>query len=480
MTHGLGADIKLAARRLLATPFFTVFAVLSLGIGVAVTTTVYSIADGLFWGDVVAREPGRVVIIMSPGSRGFTQERMSALDYADARTTLTSFSDLTASRTIVTSVRTPSAAEIMAGEVVDPSYFKTLGLQAALGRTIQPSDGDARVAVLSHATWRTKFAEDPRVVGQTVRLSAEPFEIIGVAEPDAEAAIDGLRRPRFWVPTGTLPVFAGPSAAGAASEPRDRRDLVVIGRLRPDRTAEQAAAEVAAFASNLEAIHPRRTFSSTRTLNPRRWSARSLLQIQADNEINNRLGIVIVALVALVLVVACTNLANLVLARGTARQHELAVRASLGASRWRLIREPFTESAMVAVGGALCSLIMLLGLRTLLTVDVPIGAGLGLSIQPEVNPTALAVASGALLLSLLVFGLEPAVQLTRLRDVRDELAAGSGGVGLPRVRRQRALLRWQVAISAGFFSSRPSSSVTPSPRCGTTPASTWSASQLRS
>ncbi len=168
-----------------------------------------------------------------------------------------------------------------------------------------------------------------------------------------------------------------------------------------------------------------------------------------------RFGLTLIALVALVLVVACTNLANLVLARGAARQHEVAVRRALGASRWRLVREQCTESLLLATGGALAAYVIFQGLCVLMDVEfnltLPMEGRWPLAIRPAANATALWTAAACLLVSLVVFGLEPALQLTRTRDLRGELALGTGVLGAPRTRRQRTLLRWQVAISAGFF-----------------------------
>jgi putative ABC transport system permease protein len=161
--------------------------------------------------------------------------------------------------------------------------------------------------------------------------------------------------------------------------------------------------------------------------------------------------VLVFGLIALVLVVACTNLANLVLARGTMRQQEFAVRRALGASRWRLVREQSSESLLLAIGGGLSAWILMQVLINTFDFEVPLGkAWMTVSAQPEISAGALAVSAGALLLSLVVFGLEPALQLTRT-EVRADLAAGSGSVGVPKAKRQRTLLRWQVAISAGFF-----------------------------
>ena len=177
--------------------------------------------------------------------------------------------------------------------------------------------------------------------------------------------------------------------------------------------------------------------------------------ITGEDTVLRRSGLTIVALVALVLAVACTNLANLVLARGAARHHEIAVRRALGASRWRLVREQCAESLLLAAAGGLAAYVVFQGLCVLMDAEfnlvLPWGGRWILAVRPAPDATALWIAAGSLLVSLVVFGLEPALQLTRSRDLRGELAAGVGVLGAPKTRRQRTLLRWQVAISAGFF-----------------------------
>ncbi len=171
-----------------------------------------------------------------------------------------------------------------------------------------------------------------------------------------------------------------------------------------------------------------------------------------ENNSLRRFGMTIVALVGLVLLVACTNLANLVLARGTARQGELAVRMAMGASRERLIWEQCIESLLLAIGGAAASYVMFQVVSAMMTMDFNVGPmrALTIAIRPALDGRAVAVAIVSTLLAVLVFGLEPAIQLARTADIRSALAAGATGIR-PRVGRQRMVIRWQVAIAAGFF-----------------------------
>jgi putative ABC transport system permease protein len=238
--------------------------------------------------------------------------------------------------------------------------------------------------------------------------------------------------------------------------PRDRRQLVVFGRLAPAVTAAAASAELSAIAATLDTSFPPRTPSGQPRATERPWKGKTMAAVSGEDTLAfRRFGLTIVALVALVLAVACTNLANLVLARGAGRQHEIAVRRALGASRGRLVREQCAESLVLATAGGLAAYVVFQGLCVLMDVEfnlvLPMGGRWILAIRPAPDATALWIATGSLLVSLVVFGLEPALQLTRSRDLRGELAAGVGVLGAPKTRRQRTLLRWQVAISAGFF-----------------------------
>jgi putative ABC transport system permease protein len=450
-------DLRLAARRLLATPLFTVFAVLSLAIGVAVTTAVYSVVDAIFLRDAGARDPDRVVIVVTPYDGLIVNGSISLPDFQDLRAAQTSFTSISASASFTPAVASSFTTELLAAEAVDGAYFSTLGVSPAMGRTIQPADdaGAARVVVLSHALWRRRFAANPAVVGQSIRISGQPFEVVGVAAASFEGVSGPLPGTRLWIPLAAEASLSR-LAPTAPVSPRDRRRLVVFGRLAPPVTAAAASAEVSAIAATLDTSFPPRTPSGQPRATERPWKGKTMAAVSGEDTLAfRRFGLTIVALVALVLAVACTNLANLVLARGAARQHEIAVRRALGASRGRLVREQCAESLLLATAGGLAAYVVFQGLCVLMDVEfnlvLPMGGRWILAIRPAPDATALWIATGSLLVSLVVFGLEPALQLTRSRDLRGELAAGVGVLGAPKTRRQRTLLRWQVAISAGFF-----------------------------
>ena len=445
--------LRLAIARLIATPLFTIFAIVSLATGVAVTTAVYSVVDTLLLADIGVADPERTAVLVTPFGGQSQRSSISEPDFEDLRRTQTSFSMMSAAAAIQPAIAANGNAETTNAEAVDGAYFATLGIGAARGRVLQPADdaARARVAVLSDEFWRGRFAADPDIVGREIRINGQVFEVIGVVPAGYRGVFGAFRSTRVWIPRSTESLL---QTQLPASAPRARQRFFVFGRLAAGRTIAEASVEMGTIAGQLDRADPVAVSGPAATSNDRQWSAKSVAGFSIEDNGLRRFGMTLVALAGLVLLVACTNLANLVLARGTARQGELAVRMAMGASRARLIWEQCIESVLLAVAGALASYMMFQAVSAFMTTDfvlgLPFGGAATFSIRPAVNAQAVTVAIAALLLALGVFGLEPAVQLARTLDIRSALAAGATGIR-PRVRRQRMVIRWQVAIAAGFF-----------------------------
>jgi predicted permease len=453
LLHGFGTDLRLATRRLLATPMFTIFAVLSLAVGVSVTTAAYAVVDAIFWRESGIPNPVNAVVLSSRTlARADPRWTMSKPDYEDLVAAQQSFAAVTSSFVITPAIESPALTEIRPAEGVDARYFEVFGVSPTIGRFLNAGDvkpGAPPVVVIGHGLWRSRFAADPQILQRTVRLDGHPFQVIGVAPEGFQGPLPDPGGSALWV---SLPEAERLRFGGRPStlDPRDRRQLTVFARLRPGVTAEAANAEVNAIGSTLDERQPLKIgIGSAKPA--RRWTAVSVRELDAMGPAGRRFGGLALGLVALVLVVACTNLANLVLARGTTRSQEIAVRRALGASRWRLVREQLAESTLLGSLGGAAAWLLLLALRPLLDVEIPVSRYWFVSIQPEVSVESVVVTAGALLLAVIVFGLEPALALTRTSDVRQELATTAGSVGVPKVKRQRTLLRWQVAVSSGFF-----------------------------
>lgn len=442
--QGFGGDLRVAARRLLATPQFFAFAVLSLAIGIGVTTAVYSILNSLSKPLAVA-EPDRTVFVASPTQQ---RARLSLPDFDDINAAQHCFQHLAASITFDQALATPSRSELIVGEAVSGDYFATLGIRTRLGRPLQQADDADRLAVivLSERLWRKRFDSDPAIIGKGLRLGGQTFDVVGIAAAGFDGLSETLLRSGAWVPLSAMSRFENGRAP--AGSPRDWAHLDVVGLLRPAATVAGATAELQTLAGRFDTAFPLHSGARGDARLSRRWSAR--LVNRRERTPQDRAGtVVFVGLIGLVLVVACLNLANLMLARGTVRQREFAVRRALGASRWRLIRELTAESAMIAIVGGALGLLLIRAILAFATIDIPLPNG-ELSIEPHLDGPSLLAALTALLLSLVVFGIEPALQLTR-GSVRGDLSGGDTAVGVPRSGRQRAFIRWQVAISATFL-----------------------------
>jgi predicted permease len=439
--------------RLVASPLFTVFAVLSLAAGVAVTTAVYSVVDSLMFRRFEATDPHTLAFVMAPRAGVFRATAVSADDVAMLKSGLKSFQRITGATTLLARVASTRNTEFVTVEAVDGDYFNTLGVSAAVGRVLDGVDEQsaARVAMISEEYWRTRFDGDRNVTARTITIDGLTFDVAGVVDGAYGGLVSRIFNTQVWLPLSVASLFER-----ALSSPNlaDRELLTVVGRLSPGVTHAAAAAEIETVARQLDASRPLPLRSAQAPIRLRQWTARSALDQGDEDDGLTRVGIILVILVALVLVVACTNLANLVLARSSARQGELAIRMAMGASRGRVIWEQCAEGLILSCLGAAASYMMFIGLSAWMTqqftIPLPGMGRLTLAIHPEINGDALIVSLAALLLSLAVFGLEPAIQLTRALDIRTVLAMGASGIR-PRVQRQRMIIRWQVAVATGFF-----------------------------
>ena len=440
-----GRALQYAARRLRRAPVFTTFAVLSMAIGLGVTTAFYAFMHVVLWPTSGLTDPARLVQLSGRSAAGGDTivyggyTAIAREDFEQFRAAQSTMASVGAWTTFSQPFVAGNVAERFFGEAVSGGTFAMLGVRMAFGRAITADDEleDAEpVIVLAYAFWKRHFYGDPSVVGRVVRLGQLDCRIIGVAPK----AFSTAGRPEFegpmgWVPLELLRQFPGGSSVGPDG-------LTVYGRLASGRTIEQANAEVRAISANLDRAYPQQASSGGPVA--RNWSV-----VPSVDMLRSFAGQAwsLVALIGLVLAVACTNLANLVLARGSAHQHELAVRQALGASRRQLVLELCAESVWLAMAaGALA-----LGVTRVLLVAVvaQLPPGQRFNISTALSPDVLAAAGIALVVSVAVFGLWPALQLTR-RDVRTALVADAGTGGAIRWRTRRWLIVAQVAIAAAF------------------------------
>ena len=459
--HEWSADVIHAWRRLRAAPSFTLFSVLTLALGIGATTAIYSVVYAAVLRPPDIRDIDRVANIYHADPRrgsGLTFISLSRADFEDYRAVQTSFEFLAAWQSFRLPLAAEGSAEWLMGEAVGGEYFPVVGVQPALGRLIQPSDDTPRaprVIVLSDSLWRRRFAGDPSVVGRVVKLGADTFEIVGVAPPPFR----GVSMPNVLPTAAWIPLSAAPVSSPDDLTDRERRTVFAKGRLRPGTSMDEARAELRAIAHRLDLAYPIGSHLDARFKAPpsisRPWvllPAASVKMHESVDRLARPLAATIMVAVGLVLLVACTNVANLVLARAVARRHETAVRLALGASRWRLVREQIVEAGLVALAGcagafAVARLLM----ARVLSGELRLAPALSVQFAPAMNTSVALAAASSTALALIVFGIIPAIHGSR-GSVRDAIVSDGHNAPLPRWRGRRGLIAFQVAVSAGLVS----------------------------
>jgi putative ABC transport system permease protein len=386
-------DLKFGARTLLKSRGYTAVALAILAIGIGANTAIFSFVNGVLLKPLPYPNPERIMRVMEMPPGG-GRNGISTLNYLDWESQNTVFEFMAAlGGATLTLTGTDEPLQLRA-TMVRAHYFEIYGIKAALGRTFVAGEdevGHEHVAVLSHAFWKTQFGSDPTLVGRTIQLNREPYTVVGIL-PEGSAFDRGSNQ--VWVPMAFVP----------ANRTRDFHWFVSFARLKPGVTLQQARAQMTAIAVRIAHDFPASNKGWGVTIDP-------VEDIYVNNQLKQSLYVLFAA-VGMVLLIACANLANLSLARGLAREREVAIRASLGAGRGRMIRQFLTESVLLSiVGGALG-----LGLGYAITAGLKLALpGNALPIEADVRMDwrvllftfALAVLTGV------VCGLFPAIRATR-------------------------------------------------------------------
>ncbi len=396
-------DAHYGARNLLRTPGVLLVLVSCLTLGIGVNTALFTLFDGTILQGPSAREAERLVQI-EPGNG----DQISYLNYRDLRG-IPSFDDLAISAGVALNVRRGDRLEQLSGLQVSGNFFQILGVDAAFGRTFNAEEADParrqQVLVLDHHVWAERFQSDPETVGRVVSVNGEPFTIIGVLGQDFRPGL-GLYQPAAYVPIS--PVVS----SGLDDRRNARFDL--RGRLRAGVTRQQAAAAVTTAAAELERIHPAQNASFGRpalVLPLTGWG--SLQGRGVPSEVPVLLAAPFV-LFALLLLIACANVAGVLLARSASRRHEIAVRVALGASRASLVRLLLVESlllSLLATAGGLLATALIMPM--LGQIELPNALALRLP-SMQIDRRLAAYASGLAIVTCLLCGIVPAIQATRV------------------------------------------------------------------
>jgi len=448
--ESLFADVRYAVRALCHQPAFVAVAALSLALAIGANSAMFSFADAVLLRPLPVPDPSALVDVGN-SAPDEPLEGMSFPDYRDIRAASRSFSGLAAYRiTQLAAAADPAApARIRFAALVSDNYFRVLGVEPAAGRAFLPEESRSpgrAVAIVSHDYWRQYGGGRP-AVGANLRLNGILFTIVGVA-PEKFTGLD-----RFVLPSVYVPLAMSQRLDSAAADPLEDRglhNLVVKGRLGAGATLDSARADLAAIGAALERAYPKTNHN--RRPSVRTELARRILQSPQLLALSKML----MGLVGLILIIACSNLANLLLVRAHARRREIAIRLSIGAGRRRLLRQLMTESFLLAaLGGTAGLFFAYCGILLLGTLSVPSDPPFVLGVQLDWRVVEFSFL--AALVSCLFFGLAPAWQAVRL-DVVSALKAGGRGVsGHHRTHARDVLVLGQIAlalvvlIAAGMF-----------------------------
>lgn len=445
------ADIRYSLRALRRQPAFFLVAVLSLALAIGANSAIFSFADALLLRPLPVTDPSALLDV-SNTTPDNPFEGMSYPDYRDLREKSRSFSGLAAYRvaTFAAAANPAAPAQIRLGMLVSDNFFDVIEVAPALGRSFPAGEAKAQdqaVAILSHDFWQQQYAGDPSVIGQSLRLNGVLLTIIGVA-PQSFTGLDRFILPSIFVPLGLSQRLS--AAPIDPLEDRGRHELVVKGRLSEGSSREAAQEELAAIGAALEREYPK-------TNQRRHPLVRPELQRRIQ-QTPQMLALIkmLLGLVGLILIIACSNVANLLLARARARSHEIAIRLSIGAGRRRLLRQLMTESLILAlVGGAAGLFFAYGGIRLLQTLSVPSEPPSVLGVQMDWRVVGFSML--AALASCLLFGLAPAWQTARMDFVNALKAGGRSASVKTRTLGRDALavaqisLAMVVLIAAGMF-----------------------------
>jgi predicted permease len=448
----VSGDLRYAARQLIRRPAWTALVVSTLALGVGANTSIFTLVDTMLFKPAPWNDNGRLVWITTVTGRSSGPGHMSYSDYLayrDHSTTLTGVLAYSGNGVAIGGGR----AEYVNAGLVSGNYFHVLGIRAQIGRTFAAGEdaepGTHPVLVLSDALWRQHFAADPEVINRVVAINGQPFTIIGVAPRGFTGITYADNAERLWMPLAMQRV-AMPTAPRLLTD-RAARWLHVVGRLRDGETAAEAGSELRVIARQLNpAGTPPDQQADVRII-----PLRGGMNAWEQNELRPIFGLVAIV-PALVLLVACANVANVLMARNVSRRKELAMRQAVGASRGRLARLLLTESLMLAVLSAAAGFALSFALTAIIVHYGEVDADFSMLVTPDRR--ALLAATTIAILTTMFFGLAPAVTATRfevLPTLKEETTTSTPAAGRTRLR--RAFVITQVTLSltllivAGLF-----------------------------
>jgi putative ABC transport system permease protein len=418
------ADLRYAARTLRLSPGFTLAAVVTLAIGIGANTAIFSAVDGVLLKPLPFSQPDRIVsLFQNDRKKGVDHDAVAPGNFVDWRAGTTVFAGMAGAEPFALNYSGPEGEEQIYNWKVTEDFFSVLNARPALGRLFRPSDfvpNSEKVLILTFASWQRRFGADPAIIGKQLRIGGAPETIIGV-----------LPRSFAYLETSKMEIYAPSILDSALATFRNTAWWSVVGRLKPGATTEQASADLNRVAARLSTEYPATNTGVGVTVVPLRDT------IVGDTA---RAMLLLLGTVGFVLLIACANVGNLIMARTTRRGREFAIRAALGAGRARVVRQVLTESFLLALAGGLVGTLLafwgVATIRALSPISVPRVS------EMQVDGRALAFTLVTVLLTTFVFGLLPALRAAQ-PNAAGELTTGARAAGSGRQHRLRG---WFITI----------------------------------
>src|SRR5438445_3601726 len=436
-------DVRFGARMLFRNPGFSLLAILCLTLGIGTNAAVFSWIEGILIRPYpLVPHQGRMFALAGT-TRGAERGGLSYPDFVDLQKNSTLFESFIIDRIVGTTLSVGDRAERASGGLVSANYFDALGVQPMLGRGFRPEEGTGRnahpVTVISYLTWKDRYKNDPEIVGKMQYLNGVQHTIIGVAPEKFHGTFIGYSF-NFWVPTSMQEAF---DSTGYKMEDRGARWIEGYAFLKPGVTRQQAQAELDSIAQRLENDYPETNRGRGVQILPL-WKT----PFNQAGNMSQTLGITM-AVVFLVLLIACANVSNLLLARSLLRRHEMTMRLALGAGRGRLLKQLVTEGLLLSLIAAAGGIAVAYWCRNALVLAFPSPLpGIVVDYPGQIDWRVLVVSAGICILATLVFALVPAIQASHV-DLSGALKTEAGGVvgGSGRSRLRSALVLVQVSLS---------------------------------
>jgi predicted permease len=415
-------DIRFAFRQLFKSPGFTVAAVLVLGLGIGANTAVFSLVNTMIFAPPGYARPNELVQVFSQDQKNpKTFRAFSYPTYTDVRDQNSVFSGVAAHNVAMVGLGEKGNTRRVFAAIVTANYFSVLGVAPVQGRVFMPEEETpgraAAVAIVSHGYW-VKHRQEGSVLDTTIQINGKPFTIVGVL-PATFSGTMAVLSPEVWVPLSSYEAIANDFSKDKfeSLDSRTGKQLLVIGRLKPGISAAAAEPALKTLAVNLEKAFPAE--QKDQTFTTRALSRFSISDDPPDDSEIAQIGPLLMGMAAVVLLVACLNLANMLLARGTARRKEIAIRLALGGSRWRIVRQLLTEGLLLALVGGAVGLVLGVWCSGLLARSM--GRFMPLEVVWNSSPSlpVLAMTFGFCLLGTIAFALGPALKLSRSAVVAD-------------------------------------------------------------